>query len=287
MKIRMFEDDYKRPKGYRKSDVFEVRSNGIFTDNRGNPRGKLAHSFEVVTEDVCGYEDNANCKMKIRMLKNDYFEGFRNGDVFDCINWKFTDKNGRHRRLSSGQDYEVIHDDTPHPHPQEAYNVTPDTKYLLFAFERSLPHTCIADAERHAKALVRNGVPLSAIKVKPVGEAIDLKLTFGVEEYTMIDNATKGEWVASFNGSYWQVDSYENGKWITGVGDVCATDPYNPHGGEQEANANLFAASKEMYEALIALTTEITLEDDEGLAEFAEPMRSARAALAKAEGLKP
>lgn len=119
--------------------------------------------------------------MKIRMLKDDHSGGFRKGDVFDATSYWFIDNDGD-RRVYTTKYYEVIPDNTPQPHPQEAYNVTPDTKYLMFVFERSWPHTCIADAERQAKTFVRNGIPVSDIKVKPVGEAVDLNLTFGLED---------------------------------------------------------------------------------------------------------
>lgn len=53
---------------------------------------------------------------------------------------------------------------------------------------------------------------------------------------------------------------------------------------EQEANARLIAAAPNLLEALQAIVSSLSDQDDEGLIEHAQPMIDARAAIAKATG---
>lgn len=54
-----------------------------------------------------------------------------------------------------------------------------------------------------------------------------------------------------------------------------------------KANARLIAAAPDLLAALQAIVDSLSLQDDEGLIEHAEPMIAARAAIAKATGTEP
>lgn len=53
-----------------------------------------------------------------------------------------------------------------------------------------------------------------------------------------------------------------------------------------EADARLIAAAPELLDALKAIVSSLSEHDEEGLIEHVEPMRKARAAIAKAEGVE-
>lgn len=55
---------------------------------------------------------------------------------------------------------------------------------------------------------------------------------------------------------------------------------------ERQANARLMASAPELAEALEALVASLSVNDEDGLTEFAEPMVAARAAIAAARGEK-
>lgn len=67
---------------------------------------------------------------------------------------------------------------------------------------------------------------------------------------------TPGPWVAKNNGNFWEI-SPEHGAGIEGpwdIGNVCSSDPSDPDGGLQEANALLIAAAPDLLDvAKVAL----------------------------------
>ena len=68
---------------------------------------------------------------------------------------------------------------------------------------------------------------------------------------------TQGPWVAVNNGNYWEITPSiraDNDPFT--IGDVCASEPSNPRGGLQEANARLIAAAPDLLEALKALLSD-------------------------------
>jgi hypothetical protein len=69
---------------------------------------------------------------------------------------------------------------------------------------------------------------------------------------------TPGPWKAGRNSAYWEVctERHRLEKGIPySVADVCASDPNNPDGGLQEANARLIAAAPDLLEALIHMVS--------------------------------
>ena len=66
---------------------------------------------------------------------------------------------------------------------------------------------------------------------------------------------TPGPWYAVRNSAFWEVNpqrEYEDDHIPYTVADCCASDPRNPDGGLQEANARLIAAAPDLLEALEA-----------------------------------
>lgn len=76
-----------------------------------------------------------------------------------------------------------------------------------------------------------------------------------------------GEWTAVRNSIYWEVRSSEHG----GIGDACSSqhlyvdgDPLTEDRCEEiaRANAHMFAASKDMYEALVHIKSQLQHPDE-------------------------
>lgn len=105
---------------------------------------------------------------------------------------------------------------------------------------------------------------------------------------------TPGPWVAVRNSAYWEVNPLnnagENGVPYT-VANVCPSDPQNPSGGLQEANARLIAAAPDLLGALEECRFALEPYDDVKPRDWPtdrEKLRrahkAARAAIAKAKG---
>ena len=96
---------------------------------------------------------------------------------------------------------------------------------------------------------------------------------------------TRGPYKAEFNGYFWEVVP-ENATALGpfSIGNVCPSDPDNPKGGLQEANAHLFAAAPEMYEALEEARCTIQALVDEGYTGYVHQRCRIDKALAKAQG---
>lgn len=97
---------------------------------------------------------------------------------------------------------------------------------------------------------------------------------------------TPGPWEAERNSSYWEVRPHR--KWNDdhipySIGDVCASEPGNPDGGLQEANARLIAAAPDLLEALEDMLEDFGLNYMDFDAYDAVTSK-AKAAIAKATG---
>ena len=93
---------------------------------------------------------------------------------------------------------------------------------------------------------------------------------------------TPGPWYAVRNSAFWEVNpqrEYEDDHIPYTVADCCASDPRNPDGGLQEANARLIAAAPDLLEML-----ELALESTHSDYDLVDWREDARAAITKAKG---
>lgn len=80
-------------------------------------------------------------------------------------------------------------------------------------------------------------------------------MTSADELQAMLDAATPGPWSAARNSAYWEVAPKRKPLDYTiplAFADVCASDPDNPDGGLQEANARLIALAPDLARKVIA-----------------------------------
>lgn len=93
---------------------------------------------------------------------------------------------------------------------------------------------------------------------------------------------TPGPWFAVRGHAYWEVEPHGAGDTAPfTVADVCPSEPGNPDGGLQEANARLIAAAPELLEALQNFVDSVTFIDPSG---YPQSLEQARAAILKAKG---
>ena len=100
---------------------------------------------------------------------------------------------------------------------------------------------------------------------------------------------TPGPWRARRNSHFWEVCPERGGdEGIPfSVADVCSSEPGDPDGGLQEANARLIAAAPELLEALedaMRSARHDFAPGPEGEAKFREAYAEQVAAIAKAKG---
>ena len=98
---------------------------------------------------------------------------------------------------------------------------------------------------------------------------------------------TPGPWRAGRNSHFWEVYPERGGdEGIPfAVGDVCVSEPGNPDGGLQEANARLIAAAPELLEALIDMVAIAQLDKwDQAVSGRQSFLWNAKVAIAKARG---
>lgn len=99
-----------------------------------------------------------------------------------------------------------------------------------------------------------------------------------------MSNRTPGPW-AYFHK--WKYNSHHVSLPLTGGGMRLGLFPRDGIETENpEADARLIAAAPELLDALKAIVSSLSEHDEEGLIEHVEPMRKARAAIAKAEGVE-
>lgn len=103
---------------------------------------------------------------------------------------------------------------------------------------------------------------------------------------------TPAPWTAKRNTAYWEISIFdENGFYRAGIGDAAATQVSNHNEeakeAEQKANAQLMAASPELYEALRLALEYWNHRQKRYKNRSPAWVQEARAALAKARGEQP
>ena len=103
---------------------------------------------------------------------------------------------------------------------------------------------------------------------------------------SVMSKHTPGPWFATRNIAYWEVVPNNPGMGVPWtVADICPSDPGNPDGGLQEANARLIAAAPEMLEAIEETLQSVVMNRLHDTIEISrDAIELLRAALAKAKG---